>query len=31
VAVADVLTLVTRNARDSQPGGNPEVLILYQL
>lgn len=31
VALAHGLTLVTRNTRDFQPGGNPAVLIPYRL
>lgn len=31
IARAHGLTLVTRNTRDFQPGGDPEVLIPYQL
>jgi len=31
VAIQHELTLATRNTRDFQPGGNPEVLIPYRL
>ncbi len=31
VAIQHELTLVTRNTRDFQPGGDPEVLIPYRL
>jgi predicted nucleic acid-binding protein len=31
IARAHGLTLVTRNTRDFQPGGDPEVLIPYEL
>lgn len=31
VALHNDLTLVTRNSRDFQPGGKPEVLIPYRL
>jgi len=31
IARAHGLTLVTRNTRDFQPGGDPEVLIPYRL
>jgi len=30
VAIGHGLTLVTRNTRDFQPGGQPEVLIPYR-
>lgn len=31
IALAHGLTLVTRNTRDFQPGGDPEVLVPYEL
>lgn len=31
IAIGHDLTLVTRNTRDFRPGGQPEVLIPYQL